>query len=284
MFLIIGLVCALLAACLYGVNHIWSWGLLWQLPLVFIGVFLATICLVALITVLWSLFFSRKKTYEEVPVPIRFWFYHIVELLIHAAWVRLEFEGLERLPDTPCLLVQNHRSCYDAIITIWLLRKREVIYVSKPENINLPFFGRFMHRMRYLAIDRTDPRNAMKTLMNAADMIKTKGRDVCIWPEGTRNKQLDKRRLRETGLLPFHNGVFKIAQLANAPIAVMTIAGTENITKNCLRRVTRVTVSVDAVIPAQEAAKQKTAQIGARAAQIMLARMEELEEKRANCG
>lgn len=279
MILIICFICALLAACAYGVSHIWSWELLWQLPLVFIGAFLAAGCLVILITVLWSLCFSRKKTYEEVPAPVRLWFYAIVELLIQLACVRVTFEGEERLPDTPCLIVQNHRSCYDAIITIWLLRKREVIYISKPENINLPFFGRFMHRMRYLAIDRADPRNAMKTLMNAADMVKTKGRDVCIWPEGTRNKRLDRQKIRETGLLPFHNGVFKIAQLAKAPIAVTSVMGTEDITKNCLRRITHVTVSVDAVIPAEEVAEKKTIQLGEQIAQIMLERMERGEKR-----
>ena len=86
--------------------------------------------------------------------------------------------------------------------------------------------------------------------MQAADYIK---RDVCsigIYPEGTRS--------RDGVLLPFHAGSFKIAQKANVPLAVACIRGSENITKNALRRVTDVYLDILELIPAERVKEMTT--------------------------
>lgn len=50
------------------------------------------------------------------------------------------------------------------------------------------------------------------TVQKAADLLTSDTVNVAIYPEGTRSKNCT--------LLPFHNGVFKIAQKAEVPIAV----------------------------------------------------------------
>lgn len=80
---------------------------------------------------------------------------------------------------------------------------------------------------------------------------------VGAYPEGTRNKAAD-------GLLPFHNGLFKAAKWAHAPIAVLALDGTEKIAKNYPLHSTRVTLRVAGVLTAEEVDATSTAEIGAR--------------------
>ncbi len=75
----------------------------------------------------------------------------------------------------------------------------------------------------FLPIDRENPRKAIPTINRAAKLLKEQEVSVGIYPEGTRGK--------DCRLLPFHNGVFKIAQKAEAPIAVLSITGTEKYPK-----------------------------------------------------
>jgi len=63
-------------------------------------------------------------------------------------------------------------------------------------------------------------------------------------------------------LLPFHNGVFKIAQKADAAIVVMTIVGTEKIHKNTPFRKTNVYLDVLDIIPAEKAKTVRTEALG----------------------
>ena len=56
----------------------------------------------------------------------------------------------------------------------------------------------------------------------------------------------------------WQNGAFKIAQKAGVPLVIASIEGTENVTKNVLRRPTRVTLKILEVIDAAEVKAEKT--------------------------
>ena len=67
--------------------------------------------------------------------------------------------------------------------------------------------------MRYLHclfLDRKDIKQGLKTILTAVDKVKS-GISICIFPEGTRNRNKD-----ELDMLPFHEGSFKIATKPNA--------------------------------------------------------------------
>lgn len=107
-----------------------------------------------------------------------------------------------------------------------------------------------------MAIDRENPRNAIKTIQKAADLLIKGQVSVGIYPEGTRSKTCM--------LLPFHNGVFKIAQRADAPIVVLAVSGTENIHKNYPFHHTDVYIDVIDVLPAEFVKENRTDVIGER--------------------
>lgn len=161
---------------------------------------------------------------------------------------------MERVPqNTRFLLVSNHRSNYDPIVTWHVFRNYDLAFVSKPENFKIPMFGRIIRKCCFLPIDRENPRNAILTINKAAELIKADAVSVGIYPEGTRS--------REENMLPFHNGVFKIAPKAEVPIVVITVTGTDRISKRLFRGAD-VQVNILDVIPAEKVKAMKTAEIG----------------------
>ena len=132
-------------------------------------------------------------------------------MALKAARIKVHTTGMEKVPQGERLLfVGNHRSKFDPIITWYLFRKWDIAFLSKKENFRVPIFGRIIRKCCFLAIDRENPREALKTVNKAAGLLENGTVSIGVYPEGTRSR---------TGeLLPFHNGVLKIAQKAGAPI------------------------------------------------------------------
>lgn len=186
----------------------------WLLPLA-IGL-AAAIAAAYMLTLLFiTLFLPRKEGGRHSPT-CRFIVVHTVAWVLFFLGYRLDAEGLEKLPtDRTFLLVGNHRSNLDPMVEMVALRRWKLAFVSKPENFKIPVAGPFIRSCSYLSIDRDDPRKAVSTIHRAADYIREGRCSMGIYPEGTRS---------HTGeLLPFHHGSFKIAKLADCPIAVMTV-------------------------------------------------------------
>lgn len=212
----------------------------------------------ALFLLVCSLFINAKKEYEN---HSRFYRTLLNGATAFAMWImriRIHTCGLEKVPqDTKNLLfVSNHRSNFDPIITWHIFKKWQPAFVSKASNFKIPIFGRFIRKCCFMAIDRENPRNALKTILKAAELLKKGEVSIGIYPEGTRSK--------ECKLLPFHNGVFKIAQKANADIVVLAVSGTEQIYKNYPFHHTDVYLDVLEVIPAETVKATKTDVLGER--------------------
>lgn len=178
--------------------------------------------------------------------------------------IKVHVKGMENVPEnTRFLLVQNHYSNYDPIVTWFIFKKYDLAFVSKPENFKVPFFGKLISRCCFMAIDRENPRNAVKTVDKAAKLLKANEVSVAIYPEGTRNKSY-------VGLLPFHNSVYKIAQKANVPIVVVGISGAEKIHKNTPWKKTDVYLEVLQVLDTETVQSMRTNEIGEITSQKLL--------------
>ncbi len=129
-----------------------------------------------------------------------------MEFITDLARVNLKTTGLDLIPkNQKFLLVYNHTSKFDPIIQSFVLRKEDLIHVSKPENFKIPIAGNVIYRDCFIAINRENNREAIKTINKAITFIKDNKFCVGISPEGTRNKG------DVTKLLPFRNGCFHIA-------------------------------------------------------------------------
>ena len=169
--------------------------------------------------------FVPKKEYDKVSGFYRALFNFTAGLVIKLLNINVNINGKEKVDDVKgrFLLVSNHRSNFDPILTYYAFRKKGLAFVSKPENFKIIVAGGLIRKCCFIPIDRENPRNALKALRKASELIKNDVVSMGIYPEGTRSK--------ECKVLDFHDGVFKIAQMAKVPVVVMTIKNTENIYK-----------------------------------------------------
>ncbi len=150
---------------------------------------------------------------------------------------KADIKGLENLmPGTPVLYVGNHRSIFDIIISYALVPPLTG-YVSKIEIKKVPILSWWMKLMNCLFLDRSNPREGLKTILAAIDMIKD-GKSVFIFPEGTRSKSDD-------GMIDFKEGSLKIAQKTNCPIIPVAFNNTSAIFEDQFPKIRKVRVSVE---------------------------------------
>lgn len=238
-----------------------------------IGICIAAIILTyILLLCVCALLVNPKQEYTKDNRFYRFLLYSSTAIAMKLLRIRPHCTGQELLPaDGRFLLVCNHRSNYDPIVTWHVLRQQDLAFISKAANFGIPIWGRLIRRCCFMAIDRENPRNALTTIQNAAALIQADECSVAVYPEGTRSKTLD--------LLPFHSGVFKIAQRAKVPIVVMTIQGTESIYKNIPFHHTDVPMHIVRTISAEEVAGHRTGELEQMIRTMML---EDLSYKGGN--
>jgi len=222
----------------------------------YIAAFVGLLLLFYIAIFLYSLTIDMSAPPTENHPLVRKIVVTVIGQLNRYARVRIHLTGAERLPEGRFLIVSNHRSMYDPISAVWALRERDIGFITKPENLRIPMVGPMIFRAGYLPIDRENPREAMKTINAAAALLKNDAVSVGVYPEGTRSREAD--------MLPFHNGVFKIAQKAAVPIVVLASRGTENIRKNIPWKHTDVYLDILAVIPPEEHSAESTAEVSAR--------------------
>ena len=171
--------------------------------------------------------------------------------------------GQENVPkDQPVLYVANHRSYYDIILT-YIRVPRPTGYISKKEMEKIPLLSIWMKRLNCLFLDRDNIKEGLKTILSGVDLIK-KGISVCIFPEGTRNKEEDT-------FLPFHEGSFKIAEKTGAPIVPITINNSASIFENQAPKIRKAHVVIEYGKPIllSELDKEEKKFIGAKVQKII---------------
>lgn len=233
-----------------------------------VGYFVGQIFAHLFVALIISFFIDKNKPVKgKVNRYFRYMTISTVDGIIKIARVRVNITGKELLPtDRRFMLVSNHISRFDPMICMAKLHKTPLMFVSKPENFKIPIAGAYVHKCKFLSIDRENPRSALTTLNTCAEFIKSGELSVGIYPEGTRSK---------TGELgEFHDGVFKIARDTKAPIVVMTLHGAQNITKNFPWHSTRVEMRIVRVIESEEYAGMRMGPISAMVREIMQKELE----------
>lgn len=208
--------------------------------------------------------FVKKKEYDKVSKFYKGLFDFTASIVIRLLNIKIRVSGQEKLDAVQgrFLLVSNHRSNFDPILTYYAFRKKGLAFVSKPENFDIIVAGGLIRKMCFLAIDRENPRNALRALIKASQLIKNDVVSIGIYPEGTRSK---------TGeLLPFHDGVFKIAQMSKVPVVVMTVKNTEKLAKRKFLGRVVVEIDIKEVINADTVLEKSTHELSAIARESML--------------
>lgn len=105
-------------------------------------------------------------------------------------WLKLccnldyKIEGMENIPDEPCVFASNHQSTWETITTQTFLPP--LAWVLKKELFKIPVFGWGLWATRPIAIDRQERRTALEQVITQGKQKIREGRYVLIFPEGTR--------------------------------------------------------------------------------------------------
>jgi 1-acyl-sn-glycerol-3-phosphate acyltransferase len=114
----------------------------------------------------------------------RGWAHSSIWLLRVIVGVKSEFRGLEHIPEGPVLVASKHQSAFETFALASLFN--DPSYVLKAELKRIPFFGLWVRKMEMTAIDRSKGVRALKELAEDARAAFESGRQLIIFPEGTR--------------------------------------------------------------------------------------------------
>jgi 1-acyl-sn-glycerol-3-phosphate acyltransferase len=140
--------------------------------------------------------------------PIRGWAGVILWLLRVICGIRVRVTGAEHLPRGAGLIAAKHQSAFDTMVWLWLLP--DTAYVLKQELLHLPLYGWMARKTGMIPVDRAGGAATMRRLMKAGRAAAAAGRQIVIFPEGTR-VALGVR-------VPYQPGVTALASATGLPV------------------------------------------------------------------
>ena len=210
-----------------------------------IGAIFTYAILHVLTLLIMAMLVNPKKEYERSNKFYETFFSYTLRIVLILGRVKVLINGKEKIPtDDRFLFVANHASNFDPLIVLAVLGKHNIRFISKPQNFKIFILGRLLHRMKFLSMDRDSARNSLKTLLKAVEYVKNDECSIGVYPEGMRSFSRE--------LLPFHDGVFKIAIKANVPVVVASMVGQEVIKNKFPFKKSIVYFDILEVLPVQE--------------------------------
>ena len=143
----------------------------------------------------------------------RSWGRTSVWLLSAICGVHLELRGREKIPFGPLLVASKHQSAWDTFALLPMFPYPA--YVLKRELTWIPFFGWCLLKTGMIPLDRSAGKEAMAGLLERVRYKLRQGRQVIVFPEGTR---------RPVHAEPDYKlGIVQIYQAANVPCLPMAL-------------------------------------------------------------
>jgi len=105
-------------------------------------------------------------------------------LLRVVAGVKVEYRGLEKIPPGALLVASKHQSFWEAFTLLTLFD--DPAFIVKRELMWIPFFGWLLWKADQVPVDRKAKGGAMAGMIENARKALGAGRQIVIFPEGTR--------------------------------------------------------------------------------------------------
>ncbi len=142
-----------------------------------------------------------------------FWCHGTMRLLDRVVGLSYEVVGREHCPETPAIYAFKHQSAWETIAVCELFS--EFCIVVKRELMWIPMFGLHLRRMGFIGIDRSAGAAALKEMIRAAREVHADGRDIIMFPEGTRTPPGERR--------PFHPGIAALYRDLEVPVVPVAL-------------------------------------------------------------
>lgn len=97
---------------------------------------------------------------------------------------RVQFLGAERIPEGPLIIASKHQSMWETFALLRFIDRP--IFILKRELNWIPFFGWYLMKAGMIGIDRKAGVRSLKMLARMTQEQMHRGRQLVIFPEGTR--------------------------------------------------------------------------------------------------
>lgn len=112
------------------------------------------------------------------------WSHSMIWMLRVFCNIRVEFRGVDRIPKGPLLIAAKHQSAFETIALLPLFQ--EPLFILKRELTWIPLFGLFLLKAQMIPINRRAGARALSMMTELARARVRSGRQLIIFPEGTR--------------------------------------------------------------------------------------------------
>ncbi len=144
---------------------------------------------------------------------VRLWTNLLGKFLKMIVGLDIEIRGLNNLPPGPAVIVSKHQSAWDTFVFYTLVNDPN--YILKKELMDIPFWGWCAAKCGAIGVDRDGGGSALKKMVRNTEDRLSKGRQVIIFPEGTRAKPGSR--------LPYHPGIAAIYGHTKAPVVPVAL-------------------------------------------------------------
>lgn len=188
---------------------------MWFILNIIQSIFILTWSILLILMVFLSLLFRQRKA--AFFIVERLWS-PVLLLLVGARISSIDKHKATQLKE-PVIFASNHQSNFD-ITSIINQTPRHLHFIAKEEIKKIPFLGQYTAAMGMIFIDRKNKDKALESLQKAGELIRS-GRDVVVFPEGTRSK--------DGKIHQFKRGAFILAQEGKVNIVPVAIKGTRKV-------------------------------------------------------
>ena len=141
--------------------------------------------------------------------------------LLAGGGIKVHVKGLEQIdPAGSYVFIANHLSYMDTPVALAHIPV-QFRFLAKRGLFQIPLLGQHLSSAGHIPVPREDPRAAVKTMQQAAEVIQQKKISLLIFPEGGRSHD---------GILrPFKEGGAYIAIKAGVPLVPLVMIGTRQV-------------------------------------------------------
>ncbi|MES9828633.1 MAG: lysophospholipid acyltransferase family protein [Candidatus Thiodiazotropha sp.] len=134
--------------------------------------------------------------------------------LEHICGLNYRLQGEENIPEESCIIFAKHQSAWETIALISLIPGPKS-WVLKRELLFVPFMGWVMYYFKPIAIDRKSGRKAVEQIIEQGTERLESGKNVFVFPEGTRVAPGTRKRYGIGGALLAENSAYPVLPVAH---------------------------------------------------------------------
>lgn len=114
----------------------------------------------------------------------KYWARSSVWLMRVICNTRVDYRGLEKIPDGPLIVVSKHQSTWETFALLQFFE--QPLFIYKRELSWIPLFGWYLIKANMIGVDREGGMRSLMEMARRAPKEIRRGRQLIIFPEGTR--------------------------------------------------------------------------------------------------